>query len=159
MVPSTFVKGKGTEGGAPGDIPQAGIRYRAGTHRRQIFTTARLRLSSWSNLCPLRLFLCHEADPPPGDSSAPMGKTRLVVRITVDSPRFSQYRRHRGNRLCRADSAADRSPVPSWMTYRTMGVGGVPYFREAYHGALERAPGGSSLWRTRQLKGVVVRDI
>ena len=66
----------------------------------------------------------------------------LVVRDSEGKVHaFLNICRHRGNRLCRADAGnAERFTCAyhGW-TYRNDGrLVGVPYFREAYYGALER---------------------
>ena len=127
------------------DLKQV-VNIEQGLIGRQIFIDSEIYAQELEQIfARCWLFLCHESQiPHPGDFfSTYMGEDPvLVVRDNSGQVHaFLNICRHRGNRLCRADAGnAERFTCAyhGW-TYRNDGrLVGVPYFREAYYGALER---------------------
>ncbi len=91
------------------------------------------------------LYLCHDSQIPlPGDFvTTTMGEDPvLVMRDTSGKVgAFLNVCRHRGNRLCRADSgnaASFTCAYHGWTFANDGRLTGVPYLKEAYHDALQR---------------------
>ena len=127
------------------DLKQV-VNIEQGLIGRQIFIDSEIYAQELEQIfARCWLFLCHESQiPRPGDFfSTYMGEDPvLVVRDNSGQVHaFLNICRHRGNRLCRADAGnAERFTCAyhGW-TYRNDGrLVGVPYFREAYYGSLER---------------------
>jgi phenylpropionate dioxygenase-like ring-hydroxylating dioxygenase large terminal subunit len=95
------------------------------------------------------LYLAHESQiPNPGDFvTATMGAEPVIVCRTPDGNISGLINscRHRGNKVCRADSGNAKSFLCTYhgWTYSTDGaLIGVPGHKEVYHGELERADWG-----------------